>query len=117
MKRQELTPFLFEILGRICTDLCFDIQQTLCRICGGHLKMHTTKNVTFNQPVLVLLSKLVVLEFLLLREGAPLRRQLLAELAEGDVGVLSPHVLAPLVEKMHVSAERLLRGSCSLEVK
>ena len=68
-------------------------------------------------PVFILFSELVVLEFLLLREGAPLGRQLLTELAEGDLRVLAPHTLTPLVKEMHISAQRLFRGSCSLTLK
>jgi hypothetical protein len=59
-------------------------------------------------PVLVLLSQLVIDILLLVRLGAPLGRHFLAQIAEGDVWIFCSHALPPLVQKVHVAAERLL---------
>ena len=67
-------------------------------------------------PVLVLLGHLIVLVLLLVRLGAPLGRHLLAEITEGDIRVLGPHAVPPLVQEVDIAAERLLRRPQSLGI-
>merc|ERR1719341_1013238 len=67
-------------------------------------------------PVLVPLGQVVVLVLLWLCQSAPLCSKLLAEVTEGDVRVLPPHTLPPLVKKVDIATQRLLGGSYTLGV-
>ena len=60
------------------------------------IKFNYLSHMTSNRPGL-----------LLLREGRPLCRHLLADVDESDVGRLLYHLHAPLVQEMHIAVSRL----------
>ena len=82
----------------------------------GRGKMSINLKSEANRPVLVPLSHLVVLGLLRLAESAPLGRQLLAQVWEGNVWILWPDWFPTLVKKVHVPAQGLFGRSHPLWV-